>query len=67
MKKDNFCHQENLAAWNHLYSIILYKLLLYQHNNIYQNVYPNIDFSNSKEIQYGIFSSETDLPIFDWI
>lgn len=30
MNKNNLGYQENLLAWNHLYSIILYKLLLYK-------------------------------------
>lgn len=66
MKKDNLDYQENFLATKHLYSIILYKLLLYQHSNIYHNVYSNIDFSSSKETQYGISSSEIDSSILDW-
>lgn len=66
MNKNNLGYQENLLAWNHLYSIILYKLLLNQHNNAYHNVHSNIGFSISKETPYGISSSEIDSSIFDW-
>lgn len=33
MNKDNLGYPENLLAWNRLYSITMYKSLLYQHNN----------------------------------
>ena len=51
MNKDNLGYQEIFLAWSHLSSVVMYKALLYKHNNTYQNFYSNIDFSNSKKTQ----------------